>query len=129
MGFYLQFTGQSALAVKHLETARRLSPIDTVRGLAFSGMAYFMNGDYEKSEEIWKKRVDKFPIGNPNPYLFLAATQSMLGKTDDAAATAERLRRHMPNFRLSKWRFVRIYKSAEKRKRLYDAAKRAGIPE
>jgi len=59
MGFYLQFAGETALAVKHLELAQDLSRIDTVRGLSFLAMAYFMNKDYSKSETVWNKRVEK----------------------------------------------------------------------
>jgi adenylate cyclase len=128
MGFYLNFAGQSALAVKHLEKAKRISPVDSVRGLAFLANAYFMNGNYAKSEELRKKRIEKIPVRNPNPYIWLAATQLLLGKTEEAAATAESLRRVRPDFRLSKWRYFDTYKSLENRKRLHDAAVKAGIP-
>ena len=129
VGFYLTFAGQSALAIKHLEIAKRISPIDSVRGLAFLANAYFMNGDYEKSEELRKKRIENFPVRNPNPYLWLAATQSLLGKSKAAAATADKFRQLRPKFRLSKWRYFESYKDPENRKRLYGAAVQAGIPE
>jgi len=129
MGFYLNFAGQSDLAVKHLETAARLSPVDSVRGLAFLANAYFMNGDYEKSEVLRIKRIDNFPVRNPNPYVWLAATQSALGKTAEARSTAAELSQKFPNFRLSKWRYFDSYKSDEDRMRLYTAAVDAGIPE
>jgi len=129
MGFYLTFAGQSALAVKHQEIAARMSPIDSVRGLAFLANAYFMNGDYAKSEALRRKRIDNFPVRNPNPFVWLAATQSLLGKSAEAAATAAELQRIRPDFRLSNWRYFDSYKLEENRKRLYDAAVRAGIPE
>jgi len=34
-----------------------------------------------------------------------------------------------PEFNLSGWRWIRTYKSPADRQHLYDAAKRAGIPE
>ncbi len=128
-GFYLTFAGQAALAVKHLEVAKRISPVDSVRGLAFLANAYFMNGDYGKSEALRIKRIEKFPVRNPNPYLWLAATQSLLGKSTAAAATAAKFHQLRPKFRLSKWLYFESYKSFENRKRLYDAALKAGIPE
>jgi len=129
MGFYAHFAGQSALAVKHLERAHRISPVETVRKLSFMGMAYFMNGDYAKSVEIWKKRIDTYPVGNPIPYVFLSAALVRLGKLDEAAAVAAKYRELNPRFRLSRWRYIDLYKSAEDRKRLYDGAKKAELSE
>ena len=129
LGFYLTFAGQSAVAVEHLEVAHRISPVETVRGLAFLANAYFMNGEYAKSEALRKRRIQNFPVRNPNPYVWLAATQWLLGKTDDAASTAAKLRAFRPSFRLSKWRYFDTYKLPENRSRLYDAARNSGIPE
>ena len=129
MGFYLTFAGESALAVEHLELASRISPVETLRGIAFLANAYFMNGDYAKSEELRKKRVDNYRVGNPNAYIWLAAAQTQLGKADEAAITVEKLRQFDPDFRLSNWNFIKAFKSPENRQRLYDAAVRAGIPE
>lgn len=39
MGFYLQFAGDAALAVEHLLLAQRLSPVVSVRDLAFMANA------------------------------------------------------------------------------------------
>lgn len=129
MGFYLTFSGKSALAIKYLEVAKRISPVDSVRGLAFLANAYFMSGDYAKSEELRLKRINNFPVRNPNPYVWLAATQTLLGKTEEASLTAAKLKRIRPNFRLSEWRYFDSYKSPENRVRLYKAALAAGLSE
>ena len=129
MGLYLQFAGQPGKAIEHLERAQRLNPVDTVRKLAFLGFAYFMNGDYEKSEAIFRKRMEKFPVNNELNYVFFAANLAMLGRTEDAARQAEMVLKLNPDFNLSSWRWIRTYKSAADRQHLYDAAKRAGIPE
>lgn len=129
MGFYQYFAGHPALAVNHLEIARRISPIDTLRGVAFLANAYFMNGDYAKSEELRLIRIREFRVGNPNSYVWLAATQAQLGKSTEAKATAEKVRQLWPDFRLSQWGLVRAFKSPENRQRLYDAAAKAGLPE
>ena len=130
MGFYLNFAGQSAPAVKHLELANNLSRTDTIRGLDFLGMAYFMNSDYAKCIEIWQKRHKKFGIpAYPIGHVFLAAAQAALNKMADATDTVERFRRLSPKFRMSKWLWINNFKLQENRTRFYDAAIKAGITE
>lgn len=129
MGFQLYFAGEAAEAVRHLELARRISPHDTIRGVAFLANAYFMNGDYAKSEELRLQRITGFAVRNPNAYVWLAATQHQLGKQDEAAATVAQLLELWPDFRLSEWGLVKAFKLAENRERLYNAAAAAGVPE
>ncbi|MGI9520222.1 MAG: tetratricopeptide repeat protein, partial [Hyphomicrobiaceae bacterium] len=130
MGFYLQFAGEAAQGVKHLELARDLSRIDTVRGLSFLAIAYFMKGDYRNSEAIWKKRIEKLgPVKSPIGSVFMSASQWYLDKRIEAAQTTERYKRLNPNFRMSNWTWLNTYKSEQDRKRLYDAAVKAGMPE
>ena len=129
MGLYLQFAGQPGKAIEHLERAQRLNPADTVRKLAFLGFAYFMNGDYEKSEAIFRKRMEKFPVNNELNYVFFAANLAMLGRIKEASQQAEMVLKLNPDFNLSGWRWINTYKSPADRQHLYDAAKRAGIPE
>jgi len=130
MGFYLQFAGESALAVEHLELAKRLSPVDTVRNMAFRARAYFMNGDYKEAEQIWLKMYRQFPIFSPNGLVFLAATYTLLERPEEAAANVSKLLEAFPKFSLSKWAgHLSLYKSEENRTRLYNAAKKAGVPE
>jgi adenylate cyclase len=129
MGLYLQFAEQPGKAIEYLERAQRLNPVDTVRKLVFLGFAYFMNGDYEKSEAVFRKRMDKFPVNNELNYVFYAANLVMLGRTEDAARQAEMVLKLNPDFNLSGWRWIRTYKSPADRRHLYDAARRAGIPE
>ena len=129
MGLYLQFAGESALAVEHLERANRLSPVDTVRKLAFLGRGYFMNGDYDNAVRVWTTRYRKFPVSSPNGFVYLAAAYSLLNRPEDAAATVVKLLEAFPNFKLSQWKYIDLYKSEEDRSRLYEAAKKAGVPE
>jgi len=130
MGFYLNFAGQSASAVEFLETANDLSRIDTIRGLDFLGMAYFTEGEYARCEETWIRRFESLGIPDyPIGHVFLAAAQASQGKKDITAATVERFKRLFPDFRMSEWLWINNYKKPEDRKRLYDAAIMAGIPE
>jgi adenylate cyclase len=129
MGLYLQFAGDPKKAIEHLERAQRLNPVDTVRKLAFLGFAYFMNGDYEKSAAMWKRRMDKFPVRNELNWIFTAATFAQLGRMEDASRSAEMVLKINPDFHLAGWRWILTYKSPKDRQHLYDAALKAGIRE
>jgi tetratricopeptide (TPR) repeat protein len=101
----------------------------TVRKLAFLGFAYFMNGDYEQAEAILIRWREKFRIKNELNFLFLAAIYAMLGRTQDAATSAGMVPKLNPDFHLSGWRWILAYKSQKDRRHLYDAARKAGVPE
>ncbi len=130
IGFYLQFAGDAPLAVEHLNTSSRLSPVTTVRDLAFMQLAQFMNRNYAEVIRISEERVQKFPGGfNPTNAVFLAATFALLDKPEKAAAEVAELLEAYPGFNLSQWRYGKLWKREEDRSRLYEAAKKAGIPE
>ncbi|MGI9317149.1 MAG: adenylate/guanylate cyclase domain-containing protein [bacterium] len=130
MGFYLQFAGDASLAVEHLQLAHRLSPVVTVRDLAFMQMAQFMNGNYVEVSRIFKERDSKFPGRlNLNSSVFRAANYVLLEQPEEAAATVKKMLEEKPDFNLSQWRYGKLWVSEENRTRLYSAAKKAGIPE
>ncbi len=127
-GLYQQFAGQSAEAIEHLKLARRMNPVDTDRNTSFLGMAYFMNQDYAMAEAFWKRRNEKFPVGSPMPYVFLAASYALQNKASEAESVVEELRRTFPEFRLEKWGWSRSYHLEENRERLHRGARIAGAP-
>ena len=130
MGFYLQFAGEASLAVEQLLIARRLSPVVTVRDLAFMQIAQFMNGNYAEVVRIFMERDRKFPGPiNRNGRVTRAATYTLLDRPEEAAAVVKHLLQTYPDFNLSEWKFGKLWKSEENRTRLYNAAKKAGIPE
>ena len=129
MGYYLQFAGEAALAVEHLLLARRLSPVESVRDMAFLAFAQFMNRNYAEAIRIVEERTRKFPGSmNPNSRVLLAAAYMRDEKPEEAAAVVKDLLATDPEFKLSQWRFGRLWKSEEDRARLIEAAKSAGIP-
>ena len=129
-GFYLQFAGRHEEAIEHLLLARRLSPVPTVRDLAFLSIARFMNGEYEAHVRLTREVHQKFPkFRGVISMTFLAASLTLLDRHQEAADAAHWLRENHPNFNLWEWRFIKSYKRAEDRARLYDAAKQAGVPE
>ena len=130
MGFYLQFAGDSALAVEHLLLANRLSPVDTLRNLAFRAVAHFMNRNYAASVQIYTELERKFPRSKIAPVLVgSAAAYTLLERPAEAAVVVKKLMETHPNFNLSQWKYGKLWKSEENRARLYNAANQAGIPE
>ena len=130
MGFYLQFAGESALAVEHLLLANRLSPVVTLRDLAFLHIAHFMNQNYTETVQIYTEVSRKFPQTKfPGLFVTSAAAYALLDKPTEADAVSKRLLVFHPNFNLSQWKYLKLWKSEENRIRLYNAAKQAGIPE
>ncbi|NNE62857.1 MAG: hypothetical protein HKN34_02130 [Gammaproteobacteria bacterium] len=122
MGFYLQFAGDAARAVEHLQVAKRLSPVESVRDRAFMSLAQFMNRNYAEKVRISTGST-------PNANVVLAAAYSLLDEPDKAAEVANKLLDANPDFNLSQWKFGKLWKLEENRTRLYNAAMKAGIPE
>ncbi len=122
MGFYLQFAGDAARAIEHLNVAKRLSPVESVRDTSFMRLAQFMNRNYTEA-------VRTSPRAPANGNVVLAAAYSLLDEPEKATAAVKKLLDANPDFNLSQWKFGRLWKSEENRTRLYNAAKKAGVPE
>ena len=124
MGFYLQFAGDAARAVEHLQVAKRLSPVESVRDRAFMALAQFMDRNYTEVVRVYW-------ASTPNGMVVLAASYSLLEKPEEATEWVKKLLDTKPDFNLSqlKLTLLRYYQSEENRTRLYNAAKKAGIPE
>ena len=129
MGFYLQFAGDSALAVEHLQLARRLSPIATGRNTSFLAYAHFMNRDYTEAVRLFTERIRNFSGSSANVRAFLAAGYTLLDRPEEATAAVEKLMEFHPGFNLSQWMFLRSWTTEENPTRVYNAAKKAGDPE
>ena len=130
MGFYLQFAGEAALAVEHLQLANRLSPVVAIRDLAFMLYARFMNRNYTETVRLYTEISSKFPRSRvPGSLVSSAAAYTLLDRREEATAVVKKLLEAHPNFNLSQWKFGNLWKLEENRTRLYDAAKKAGVPE
>jgi TolB-like protein len=102
MGFYLQFAGESALAVEHVLLANRLSPVVTVRDLAFLNIAQFMNRNYAEVVRISTELSRKFPRSKiPGQMVTWAAAYTLLERPEEAAAVVKKLLEAHPKFNLS----------------------------
>lgn len=129
-GFYLQFAGRHEEAIEHLLHAHRLSPVPTVRDLAFLSIARFMNGECDDHVRLTQVLHQKFPkFRSEASMTFLAASLTLLDRHQEASDAVRWLRENHPDFNLSEWRFINSWKRAEDRASLYNAAKQAGVPE
>ena len=89
-----------------------------------------MNRNYAESVRNWTEISRKFPRSmNPIFWVPLAAAYTLLDRPGEATAIVKELLEAYPNFNLSQWKFGKLWKSEENRARLYNAAKKAGIPE
>ncbi len=58
-----------------------------------------------------------------------AAVYALLERPEEAVAVVKNLLETHPDFNLSQWKYGKLWKLEENRTRLYDAAKKTGIPE
>ncbi|MCZ6474013.1 MAG: hypothetical protein O6934_11290, partial [SAR324 cluster bacterium] len=116
--------------VEHLQLARRLSPVETVRDLAFMAWAQFMNRNYTETVRLLTDMSRKFPHSKIASLMACrAAAYALLERPEEAAVVVKKLLDAHPKFNLSQWEFGKFWKLEENRTRLYNAAKKAGIPE
>jgi hypothetical protein len=85
-------------------------------------LAQFMNRNYAETIRLSTGST-------PNANVVLAAAYSLLDKPEKAAEVVNKILDADPDFNLSQWKFGRLWKLEENRTRLYNAAKKAGIPE
>jgi tetratricopeptide (TPR) repeat protein len=84
MGFYLQFAGDAARAVEHLQVAKRLSPVESVRDRAFMALAQFMSRNYTEVVRMsWTSTL--------NGIVVLAAAYTLLEKPEEATEWVKKL--------------------------------------
>jgi adenylate cyclase len=116
------------LAIKLLKRALRLNPIPQSYYYDFLGMAYRVNGQYEKAIEVCKKTL----IGashQPGHYLTLAASYIFLGRIEDARKAVDEILRINPNFSLEYYANTLPFKNQEKLDKYINALRKAGLPE
>ncbi len=132
LGLYLMWAGRAEEAIEPIRKGLRLSPqVAFSEGpyLNFSGFAYFTAGRYEEAIAAFEKNAAR---GGPVDVEFLAystAAYSALGRKEEARATAQELLEKYPDFSLSSWTWLGLYKNPEDSKRLSDVLRQAGLPQ
>ena len=88
--------GQHDLAIEHVQTSARLSPLERMgERLAVIGAAYFFKHQFEEAASRLLLSVQDRP-GFPLSYRYLAACYAHMGRLDEARAIVARLRAITP---------------------------------
>ncbi len=91
-GVLRNYAGQPDLAIKHIETAVRLSPRERVgTPLQVMGVAYFFKRRFDEAAAKLLLAIQDDP-GYPHSYRVLAACYAHMGRLDEARAIVARLR-------------------------------------
>ena len=132
VGSCLHWVGRGEEAIEAIKKARDLNPKYLYGGnpayLDYMALACFTAGLYEesisntkRSMEVHGSSVSRDPI--------LIASYSMLGRMEEAKESAQQWLKANPSFTLSSWGFGRLYKRSKDRERLYEALRKAGMPD
>ncbi len=130
LGFYLHWAGRGEEAVEAIKKARQLNP-KYLEGrnpwyLTFMGFACFTAGLYEEASDAMKQCIDRYGPNVPRQS-FLIASYIMLGRDEEARATAHQFLKINPKFTLKSWKLARMYKNPEDTERLLNALRKAGL--
>jgi adenylate cyclase len=86
------FAGQPDVAIEHIETSLRLSPLERIGSpLITMGAAYFYKRQFNEAAAKLLLAIQDNP-GHPTSYRILASCYAHMGHLDDARATVAKLR-------------------------------------
>jgi adenylate cyclase len=128
LAFILIFSDKIELAIKLLKRAFRLNPFPPSYYHDSLGIAYRVNGQYEKAIEMCNKALSGSP-DSLSTYLTLAASYSALNLTEDAHKAVEEILRINPGFSLEYFANTSPSKNQEELDKLINALRKAGLPE
>ncbi len=127
-GRLLIWAGRAKEAIDPINTAVRLNPDFGSPYLIDLGLANFTSGNYEAAITAFEKNYAR---GGPIDDAGLAvwtASNSELGRSNEAAKILDRLFDSHPDFHLRSFWLLRLYVRPEDRTRLNDIFQRANIP-
>ena len=110
----------------HLATARRLNPYRPNIILQFEALCHFMLGDYQRTAEVLRDRIERFPETDTGRML-LASTQGHLGNLEEAKATWSELMEVNPDYSFAQRRKILPYRNPDDPERIADGLRKAGI--
>ncbi|KYH03313.1 winged helix-turn-helix domain-containing tetratricopeptide repeat protein [Bradyrhizobium sp. DOA1] len=129
-GWIRVYAGECELAIEHLRTAMRLSPLDPQMHLAYSAMAfaYFLLGDLDQSS-TWSDRALQLRPGWPVALRVSAMSHALAGRERPKQEAMARLRMLQPNLRLSNLHEQIFLHRPEHMARFVEGMRTAGLPE
>jgi TolB-like protein len=122
--------GESEVALQRLKHVMRLSPIDPLMYMMYTGsaLAHFLAGRYDEAS-AWAERALR---DKPNYYPALraaAASNALGGRLEQAKNAIARLRRLDPALRISQLNDILPLRRAEDRAKYAEGLRMAGLPE
>ena len=120
------YTGEPAKAVPYIERAMRLDPTLPGQYLHFLGTAYFVAGDYETAEKMFKDRI----MANPHTDLsraFLASTLGHLGRAEEARGVWQELKEINPRYSLADHIDRLPFKDPAEADKIAEGVRKAGL--
>ena len=130
LGLALLFAGDGEQACIAAERALKIDP-QFAKGpyLNLLGSSKFNSGRYEDAIEAFSRNAAQGgPIAPPMLHVW-AASYAAAGRMEEARRTANELLKFLPEFSLSRFRMLHMYKKPEDTQRLIGYLRKAGLPE
>ena len=128
LAWVLVYSGYPKEAIPLLQQAMRLSPYYPAWIVGTLGLAYMMTGDYPKAIAANQQMIERKSLLQFG-YSRMAAIHAVLGDDERAKAYAAELLKINPDFNLSNWSKVLIYRDQEVLDWELSALRKAGLPE
>ena len=126
LGFILCNAGRSEEAISVLKSGRRLSPIPAQLYFVNLAMSYHLTEQYKEAIETAKEGLQQVP-NNILLYLQLAATYSMMGRQEEARASAAEVMKINAKFTLEQYSKTIYFKNQADIDRTIEALRKAGL--
>jgi len=128
LGLTLMLAGNCERAIKVLEKGFRSSPMPTANYFLVTGIAHFYCKRYEESIPLLIKSISLEPDDYMG-HIFLAASYASVGRDNEAKAEAAEVVRIIPSYSVALSEKRAPNKDPDKNKLLYNALRKAGLPE
>jgi TolB-like protein/cytochrome c-type biogenesis protein CcmH/NrfG len=128
LAWVLCYSGYPKEAIPLLQQAMRLSPYYPAWMVGTLGLAYMMTGDYPKAIAANEQMIERKSLLQFG-YSRLAAIHAVLGNDEKAKVYAADLLNIKPDFNISNWSKVLIYRDQEVLEWELNALRKAGLPE
>lgn len=129
-GWIRVYAGEPEVAIEHLRTAMRLSPLDPLMHLAYSATAfgYFLLGDLNQSS-TWSDRALQMRPDWPVALRVSAMSHALAGRERQTEQAIKRLRAVQPALRLSNLQEQIFLHRPEHMEKFIEGMRKAGLPE
>ena len=129
-GWIRVYAGECEVAIEHLRTAMRLSPLDPLMHLAYSATAfsYFLLGDLDQAS-AWSDRALQMRPDWPVALRVSAMSHALSGRERLTHQAMTRLRALQPTLRLSNLHEQIFLHRPEHMEKFIEAMRKAGLPE